>query len=80
MEYQEIINSLDVASNQPSKFSIKNWVEINDDSYGRYETGSQIRFGTSMIRSSLCDYKYAYIHVKATFKNPEHSSHRCSHK
>ena len=30
MEYQKIANLLDNASNQPSKFSTRNWVEIND--------------------------------------------------
>ena len=32
MEYQKIINVLDNAGNQPHKFRIQNWVEINDNS------------------------------------------------
>ena len=32
MEYQKIINLLDDTPNQPFKFRIKNWVEINDES------------------------------------------------
>ena len=32
MEYQKIINLLENKPNQPSKFRIKNWVEINDES------------------------------------------------
>ena len=32
MEYQKIANLLDSASNQPSKFRTRNWVEINDES------------------------------------------------
>ena len=32
MEYQKIENSLGNASNQPSKFRAKIWVEINDKS------------------------------------------------
>ena len=32
MEYQKIINLLDSASIQPSKFRTKNWVEISDES------------------------------------------------
>ena len=40
MEYQKIINLLDNTSNQQSKFRTKNWVEINDRSYGVYNTGS----------------------------------------
>ena len=49
------------ASNQPSKFRTKNWVEIIDDSRGWYATGSDIKFKTTMLRSSLCDYADAYI-------------------
>ena len=32
MEHQKITSFLDNATNQPSKFRTKNWVEINDDS------------------------------------------------
>ena len=32
MEYQKIINLLENKPNQPSKFTIKNWVEINAES------------------------------------------------
>ena len=42
MEYQKIINLWDSTSDQPSKFRKKNWVEINDDSRGTYNTNSQI--------------------------------------
>ena len=54
----------DASSNQPSKFKIKNWVEINDESRGTYNVNSQIKFKTAMLKSSLCDYSDAYIHVK----------------
>ena len=33
---------------------------------GTYHTNSQIRFKTSMLRTSLCDYSNAYILVKGT--------------
>ena len=66
MEYQKIINLLDNASNQPSKFRTKNWVEINDESRGGYNVNSQIKFKTTMLKSSLCDYGDAYILVKGT--------------
>ena len=36
MEYEKIANLLDSASNQPSKFRTRNWVEINDKSRGTY--------------------------------------------
>ena len=54
----------DASSNQPSKFKINNWVEINDESRGTYNVNSQIKFKTAMLKSSLCDYSDAYIHVK----------------
>ena len=66
MEYQKIANLIDGASNQPSKFRTKNWVEINDKSRGTYNIHSQIKFRTAMLISSLCDYSDAYILVKGT--------------
>ena len=66
MEYQKITNFLDNASNQPSKFKTKNWVEINDESRERYSVHSQIRLKTIMVKSSLCDYSDAYILVRVT--------------
>ena len=70
MEYQKIINLLDNTSNQPSKFKTKSWVDLNDESLGMYNANSQIEFKTSMLRSSLCDYSYAYILVSATTTVP----------
>ena len=64
MEHQKITNLLNNASNQPSKFTTKNWVEINDESRGWYNANSQIKFKTTMLKSSLCDYSDAYILVK----------------
>ena len=63
MEYQKI-NFLHNNTNKSSKFRRKNWVEINNGSYGRYETGSQIRFQTSMLKTSLYDFSDVYMHVK----------------
>ena len=65
-EYQRIINLLDNTPNQLTKFKTKIWVEINDESHGLYNTGSQIKFKTSILRSSLCDYSHAYILVSGT--------------
>ena len=45
---------------------MKNWVKRNDDSRGRHNTNSQIKFETSMLKSVLCDYSDAYILVKET--------------
>ena len=57
---------IDDASNQPSKFKTKNWVEINDESRGTYNVNSQIKFKITMLKSSLYDYSDAYILVKGT--------------
>ena len=59
MEYQKITNLLDNVSNQPSKFRTKNQVEINDSVRGAYSPNKQIKFKTTMLRSSLCDYSDA---------------------
>ena len=66
MEYQKIANLIEDTSNQPSKFRTKNWVEINDESRGTYNVNSQIKFKTTMLKSSLCDYSDEYILVKGT--------------
>ena len=66
MEYQKIINLLGNTTDQLSKFRTKNWIEINDQSRGVYSTGSDIRFKTTMLKSSLCDYGDAYILVIGT--------------
>ena len=55
---------IDDASNHLSKFKTKNWVQINDESRGTYHVNSQIKFKTTMLKSSLCDYSDAYTLVK----------------
>ena len=57
---------LDNTPNQPSKFKTKNWVEINDESRGRYNANSQIKLKTTMLKSSLCDYGDAHTLAKGT--------------
>ena len=64
MSCQKIINLLDNASNQPSKFRTKNWVQINYKWRRTYSTNSQIEFETTILKPSLCDYNDAYILVK----------------
>ena len=61
MEYQKIANLIDDTSNQPSKFRTKNWVEINHESRGTYKVTSQIKFKTTVLKSSLCDYSDASL-------------------
>ena len=64
MEYQKISDLLNDASNQPSKFRTRNWVEINDEARCIYSPNKQINFKTSMLRSILCDYGDVYILIK----------------
>ena len=66
MEYQKIANLLDSASNHPSKFRTKNWVEINIESKKSYKPDSDIKFKTTTLKSKLCDYADAHILVKGT--------------
>ena len=61
MEYQKIKHLLDNTSNQPCKFKTKNWVEINDESRGAYNTNSRIKLKTTMLKFSFCDYNDVYI-------------------
>ena len=63
MEYQKIANLLGNASNKPSRFRTRNWIEVNDDWRGTY-TNADIKFKTTMLKSDLCDYADAYIFVK----------------
>ena len=39
-------------------------IEINDQSRGVYNINSDIRFKTTLLKSSLCNYSDAYILVK----------------
>ena len=63
MEYQKIIDFLDNTSNQLSNPRTKNYIEINDQSREAYNANSDIRFKTTMLESSLCNYSDAYILV-----------------
>ena len=55
MKYQKISNLLNDASNKPSKFRTRNWVEMNDDIRDAYSPNKLVRFKTAMLRSSLSD-------------------------
>ena len=66
MEYQKIIDLLDNKTNRPCKFKTKNWVEINNESRVTYNKDNQIRFKSSVLKSSLFDYSNAYILVQRT--------------
>ena len=60
MQYQKIANLLHDASDQPSKFKMKNWVEINDESRGTYSVNNQIKFKTTMLNLA---YMIIVMHI-----------------
>ena len=64
MECLKIINLLNNTPNQLTKFRTKNWVEVNDDPRETYNTNSQIKFKTSMLRS---------VYVIIVMRNLQHS-------
>ena len=53
MEYQKIGNLLNNESNKSSKFRIRNWVEINDEVRGIYSHNKQVKYKTTILRSSF---------------------------
>ena len=55
---------LDNTPSQLSKFKAKIWIEVNNQSRGLYNTNSDIRFKSTMLKSALCNYSDVYIHVK----------------
>ena len=61
---------LDKYIKQWSKFRTKKWVDLNDESRETCNTNSQIKFKTTIVKSSLCDYSGAYILVKGTIAIP----------
>ena len=64
METQKIVNLLNGSDNENSKFATKKWYIIDNESKGNYSRHNPIRFLTSSLESSLCDYSDAYILVK----------------
>ena len=61
---------LDKYIKQWSKFRTKKWVDLNDESRETCNPNSQIKFKTTIVKSSLCDYSGAYILVKGTIAIP----------
>ena len=63
METQKIVNLLNNTENEYSKFATKKWYIIDSESKGNYSYENLIKFLTSSLESSLCDYSDAYILV-----------------
>ena len=63
METQKIVNLLNGSNNENSKFATKKWYVIDSESKGNYSHENPIKFLTSSLESSLCDYSDAYVLV-----------------
>ena len=73
---------LNDSNNENSKFAMKKWYIIDSESKSNYLPNNDVKFLTSSLESSLCDYSDAYIlvtgniritrgnnNIKAVFKN-----------
>lgn len=65
MEYQKIINLVDKESTQLSEFRTKNWVQINDDRHGTYNT-ENLNFKTAALKPRFCDYSDPQLLARGT--------------
>ena len=63
METQKMLNLLNGSDNDNSRFATKKWYIIDSESKGNYSHENPIKFLTSSLESSLCDYSDAYILV-----------------
>ena len=68
MEFQKIVNFLDITSDNKDlpRYVTKKWIEVYDQSQGNYDVNKEIRIKALMLRSDLCDFSDAYIVVKGT--------------
>ena len=66
IEFEKVANFLDTISDDKDlpRFFTKKWVEVYDQSEKNYNPNKEIRIKTSMLRSDLCHFNYAYIAVK----------------
>ena len=66
MEFQKIINLLDITSDDKDlpRFVTKKWIEVYNQSEKNYNVYKEIKIKTPMLRSDLCDFSDAYIVVK----------------
>ena len=63
METQKILNLLNDCNNENSKFATKKCYIIDNEAIGNYLLDNEIKFWTSSLESSICDYSDAYISV-----------------
>ena len=58
-------------TNQLSNFRTKTGVKINDDACGMSNTHIQIKFKSTMLKTSLCDYCGAQMLAKGAIQQPQ---------
>ena len=67
METQKIVNLLDDANNESSKFATRKWYVTNDQNKTDYGEGNEdstiVKFETKVIKTNPCDYSDAHILV-----------------
>ena len=71
IEFPKVIKLINFVGNTPYRpcgFTTKNWVEANDDAPGTYNTNSQTKLKTSMLKSILCSYSDASVLAKGMIK------------
>ena len=47
-----------------SKFVIRKWSIVNDQSNANYDVGNEIIFNIEVLKSNLCDDNHVYILVR----------------
>ena len=62
MEHQKILDLLNDGND--SKFVMRKWNIVNDNSKANYDAGNEITHNTE-VSSNLCDYNDAYILVRS---------------
>ena len=53
MEHQKILNLFNEASD--SKFVVRKWNIVNDQSNAKYFVGNEIIYNTAVLKSNICD-------------------------
>ena len=61
METQNTVDFLNGSDNENSKFSTKKWYVFDCETKGIYSHENPMKFLTSSLESSLCDYSDAYV-------------------
>ena len=77
MEFQKIVNLLDITSDDKdlSRYVTKKWIKVYDQSEKNCNLNKEIRIKKLMLRSDLCDFSDAHIVVKGdiTVTNPNNA-------